>query len=82
MGSIPDLGRYPGKGSGILLQYSCLATFFFFNLRIVNTVKKQTEQSMGKGNEAGYRILPSLLLGHPGSTKASFAGRHMLYAIT
>ena len=56
--------------------------FFFFNLRIVNTVKNQTEQSMGKGNEAGYRILPSLLLGHPGSTKASFAGRHMLYAIT
>ena len=55
---------------------------FFFNLRIVNTVKKQTEQSMGKGNEAGYRILPSLLVGHPGLTKASFAGRHMLYAIT
>lgn len=56
--------------------------FFLKNPRIVNTVKKQTEQSMGKGDEAGYRKLPSLLLGHPGLTKASFAGRHMLYAIT
>ena len=52
--------------------------FFFFNLRIVNTVKKnkQTKQNMEKGNVAGYRILSSFLLGHPGLTKASFAGRH------
>ena len=24
MGSIPGLGRFPGKGNGNLLQYSCL----------------------------------------------------------
>ena len=76
--STPGLGRSIGIGNGILLQYSCLAIFFFFNLRIVNTVKKnkQTKQNMEKGNEAGYRILSSFLLGHPGLTKASFAGRH------
>ena len=38
--SIPDPGRSLEEGKGILLQYSCLA-IFFFNLRIVNAVKNK-----------------------------------------
>ena len=43
--SVPDPGRSLEEGNGILLQYSCLAIFFFLNLRIVNTVKKKTNKT-------------------------------------
>ena len=48
VGSVPDPERSLEEGNGILLQYSCLAIFFFFNLRIVNAVKKPNKTEYGK----------------------------------
>ena len=43
--SVPDPGRSLEEGNGILLQYSCLAIFFFFKSENSKYCKKKNKQN-------------------------------------